>query len=172
MKKIFLLSLFVIVFFGTIFLLPNIKEKTFASSRFETIMEMKKEYQFVQILNIPESSELTDCYGQSLYKFGWYVHSTNGKSFCPVNNDYSESDYENADVPGELSAFKAKGQVSSDTVSFHGIEVKMLVFGKRFIYAGFNGQGLTYWLSDKSIHDDADRIQITAKADSIFNTIN
>ena len=162
-KSVFLLIFLLGIIFGFIVLIPKIKENTFVSSKFETIMEMKKNYQFVKILDISNSDEFmfVDCYGEPLEKFQWYVYCKNGRSFCPTNNDFYESDYENADIPGEYSAFKANGTVKSDTVQiysclcydkdgmshYENLTVKLLVFGKRIIYAGYNGENLTYWLT-------------------------
>lgn len=159
-KSVFLLLFFTSVLLGTATLVPNIEQKTFTSTKFETKIELGKEYQFVKIIDIPESKlTAVNCYGQRLEKWEWYIHSRNAGTFCPVNNDYYLSDYENADAIGLYSAFKATGQVKSDTIDMFcssynkdgtayqkKIRVKILCFGKRIIKAGFNGQDLTYWV--------------------------
>lgn len=171
-KSAFLLLLFASVLVWVVILAPNIEQKIFTSTKFETKTELEKEYQFIKIISIPESEKLTavDCYGQRLEKMEWYIHSKNAGSFCPISGDYYLSDYENADVLGKYSAFKATGQVKSDTIdiicpaydedeiAYHqNVRAKILTFGKRFIKFGFDGEKPIYWIEEPKLEKDEKR---------------
>lgn len=136
----------VILLLSTILLFCSCQQferKQLTCKKYDATCELDKDYQFVKILSITDSSAV-DGFGLPLSENRWYLRSTKAGTITPARTNPSEgfslNDYELAGRQGKM--FNASSDTLNIPVSASktNIRVRMLLFGPQYISVYFDGE--------------------------------
>lgn len=140
--------------------LPEPK-KELSCKNFDVRCEMDKDYQFVKILEQPDSTCI-DGYGKPIVVGKWYMYSNEAAALLPISTGpqrgFMPNDFENADKPESGSMMRVHGDVKSEKylieckkskgTGYTVLQVKLLLFGSRYVDMYFDGIGPRYSLNE------------------------
>ncbi|MEI6353045.1 MAG: hypothetical protein WCO35_03890 [Candidatus Nomurabacteria bacterium] len=146
----------ILVLISTVCILCNkTQKKDEKENLFTQKIENKKDFQFIQLLDEPDSN-LLDSYSLPLVEQGWYTRSTKNNLWTPINeSQYTFLELDSSDQEKDsMNILRIGGDVKSvitqtpiqDGVGVKMLKVRLLLLGERKIKPVFTGTTIEYYL--------------------------
>ena len=136
----------IILLCSTIFLFYSCQQperKQLTCKKYDANCELGKDYQFVKILSIADSSAV-DGFGLPLIVGKWYLRSTKAGTVTPVRTNPTEgfclNDYELAGIQGKMFDASSDTLIIPIPASKTNVNVRLILLGSQYISVYFDGE--------------------------------